>query len=85
MGRIRRLSDGVAHGAGRANRRRLSPRPTAGVRARGGPGVVEPRLSDLGGLPAGGGQVEDLDWGGSVGLATGVAGARRGNGRRGQA
>ena len=85
VGRIRRLSDGVAHGAGRANRRRLSPRPTAGVRARGGPGVVEPRLSDLGGLPAGGGQVEDLDWGGSVGLATGVAGARRGNGRRGQA
>ena len=37
------------------------------------PGVVETRLGDIGGLSAGGGQVEDLHRGGTVGLAGGAS------------
>jgi len=48
-------------------------------------GVVETRLRDLGGLPAGGGQVEDLDRCGGLALATGVTGVRRGTGHGHQA
>ena len=36
------------------------------------PGVIETRLGDIGGLTAGGGQVEDLHRGGTVGLAGGA-------------
>ena len=43
-----------------------------GNRPSTGPGVVETRLGDVGGLSAGGGQVENLDRGGTVGLVGGA-------------
>ena len=60
-------------------------RPRAGALPRRGLDVVEPRLRHLGGLPASGGQVEDLHRSGGLALTTGVAGAWSGTGHGDQA
>ena len=81
------LSEG-GHGGGCAEHRRRTRRGgigRAGALPRRGSSVVEPRLRNLGGLPASGGQIEDLHRGGGLALTTCVAGARSGTGRGDQA